>query len=795
MNFTATYRLQLTPDFGFDDAAELLPMLRRLGVSHLYLSPISEAVPGSRHGYDVVDHTRVRSEFGGTDGLDRLLDEAHDHGVGVVIDHVPNHVSVAQAELNMPWWETLRDGRDADAAKWFDIDWDAGNGKIIVPKLGSPLEDVLAAGDLAVGHGDRGPEITYGPLRFPLAPGTEELDVRDVVEQQHYRLAWWRDPARNVRRFFTIDDLVAVRVDEPDVADAVDTLPARLSSHPAFAGVRVDHVDGLAEPGAYLGQLRERIGDRWLLVEKILAAGETLANSWPVDGTTGYEHITVTEHTLLDPAAEAPLLGQWRDLAGDDSFDELEHHARREVLDGGLRPDLDRLVAAVPDVTDARSQFNVREAVTRSAIVETTLALDRYRTYLPGDPASAEVLADARRDALERVEDADVADEVERITDLIAEGGDVATRWQQLTGPVMAKGAEDRAFYRYFPLASLCEVGGRPGVFSTPVAAFHDHQRERQVDHATAMLADTTHDTKRSAGVRARSLALAAHADEWVGIVTDWLGQHGELVDDLDHSIVSLALQTAVTARPLTVERLHDYLVKAAREGDLITSWTEPDERLETALREVSQTLVAGISPEADSALAAFAATIEVEGATIGLRLLALQFTCPGVPDLYQGSPRSLLSLVDPDNRNEPDWDELLDLVDRVETSDTASASADGDTDLARTILTERILRLRRRRADAFGVDASYVELPVSGDGSEHVIAFARARGDEPLVVTIALRALATAPDPTGIHIELPDGSWRSLIHDDAQVIAGGVTRLADLVGQDGFVVLDRTDR
>ncbi|HSP30046.1 MAG TPA: alpha-amylase family glycosyl hydrolase, partial [Ilumatobacteraceae bacterium] len=322
----ASYRIQLTPTFGFAETVGLFDHLVSLGVSHLYLSPITEAVPGSLHGYDVIDHSRVRAEFGGEAGLTALLDSAEERGLGVVIDHVPNHMSVAEAHLNDRWWEMLRDGSSSAAADWFDVEWDAADGRVIVPKLGDPLDDVLAAGGLTIGEGDRGPELRYGPLRFPLAAGTEGLDVARAVERQHYRLQWWRDPARNVRRFFTIDDLVAVRAEGRDVAAAIDMIPARLVDHPAFAGVRVDHVDGLAQPGAYLAGLRERIGQqRWLLVEKILAPGETLPPSWPVDGTTGYEHLRASEHTFLDPAAEAPLDRLWIDLTGDErGFGEIE---------------------------------------------------------------------------------------------------------------------------------------------------------------------------------------------------------------------------------------------------------------------------------------------------------------------------------------------------------------------------------------------------------------------------------------------------------------------------------------
>ncbi len=398
----ASYRLQLTPTFGFEQALDLLDPIARLGISHLYLSPIAEAIPGSEHGYDVVDPRAVREEFGGETGFEALLDAAGERDLGVVVDHVPNHVSVARAELNPWWWATLRDGPESEAADWFDIDWEAAGGRVIVPKLGDPPDDVVAAGGFEVGEGDLGPELRYGPLRFPVAAGTAHLALPELLAAQHYALTWWRDPARNVRRFFTIDDLVAVCVEQENVRSVVDSLPARLTAHPAFDGVRVDHVDGLADPGRYLDRLRSAIGDRWLLVEKILGPGETLPAEWPVDGTTGYEHITTTQHLMLDDAARPVLDSFWAEVAAnanpptDPDFIDIEDNARREVLDGGLQPDLDRLVRAAmaevhpPGVDDGTHRVDD----VRKAIIELTVRLRRYRTYLPEDPNSEVVLSE-----------------------------------------------------------------------------------------------------------------------------------------------------------------------------------------------------------------------------------------------------------------------------------------------------------------------------------------------------------------------------------------------------------------
>ena len=792
----ASYRLQLTPEFGFDRVVELLGTIARLGVSHLYLSPIAEAVAGSSHGYDVVDHRVVRTEFGGDDGLTGLLDAAAAHGLGVVIDHVPNHVSVAQAELNPHWWAMLRDGPDSDAADWFDVDWDLTGGKVIVPKLGEPLDDLVAAGALAVVSDGASSELHYGPLRFPVAAGTEELPLAELVEQQHYRLAWWRDPERNVRRFFTIDDLVAVRVEDDRVRRIVDTLPQRLCDHPAFDGVRVDHVDGLADPLAYLEALRETIGDRWLLVEKILGPGEELPAEWPVDGTTGYEHITITEHTMLDERTSAPFDALWRTLTAQPDevgdFEELEDTARREVLDGGLRPDLDRLLRTTASHRETSPvDDRIDDDRLRAAIVETTVTLDRYRTYLPEDEASLDVL----RDVVERAgsHDPSLASTIHWFADLVRRSDAVRTRWQQLTGPAMAKGAEDRAFYRHQRLSSLCEVGGRPGIWSSDVAEFHRHQESVQANWPITMLTDTTHDTKRSSGVRARSLAVTTFGDDVIEVGAGWMGENTALVERIRSSDVWLAIQTALTAWPLDTERLHAYLVKSAREADRDTGWFDPDDDYESALYDLAERLVRDMS-DGSSSMAELGRRIAPVGAAIGLRLAALQLTCPGVPDLYQGAPAALFSLVDPDNRRPPDWERLADMIEHATPSDVLDAPGD-DPDPARVSLTSALLRLRADEADAFGPLAGYRPLPIDGPGSDGVIAFARTdSGGEDRVAVVVLRAALTVEDLDGTTIDLGPTDWYGAFGGPGSTAATGGTPVAEVVGWAGFAVLVRQD-
>ncbi len=794
----ASYRVQLTPSFGFAETIGILDHLGRLGVSHLYLSPVAEAVPGSLHGYDVIDHTVVRTDFGGESGLSGLLDAAGDRGIGVVIDHVPNHMSAAEAHLNPWWWQMLRDGPDSPAASWFDVDWAASGGCVLVPKLGDPLDEVLAAGGITIGDGDRGPEVRYGPLRFPLAPGTESLPVADALEQQHYRLIWWRDPQRNVRRFFTIDDLVAVRAEDPSVAELIDTIPTRLADHPAFAGVRVDHVDGLADPEAYLRGLRQRIGpDRWLLVEKILAPDETLAPSWPVDGTTGYEHIRAAEHAFLDPTAERPLTTLWTEITGDArSFAEIEDLARREVLDGGLRPDLDRLVRLVAGAGDDSPEAADAIERVRQALVELTIGVHRYRTYLPDDPASLVELDDAHRRALDAR--SDLADVIDDMVDQIRSRLEVATRWEQLTSPVMAKGAEDRAFYRYLRAPSLCEVGGSPGTFSLPVDEFHRENAQVQRLTPITMLAGTTHDTKRSEGVRARSLALAEIAEDWSAVVRRWIA--GRAANGLDAATVMLAMHTAVTAWPIDADRLGEYLVKSAREADEHTAWTDVDAAYEAALQSLAVELETELHDDpSDDGLGGIVNRVLRPGWATSLSLLAVRLTAPGVPDLYQGTASFTYSLVDPDNRVEPDWDERRTLVEAAEAVDGPTAWLGDDVEAAKAVVITRTLALRRRRAMAFGSAAGYLPLAVTGSGADRVLAFARTApgeaGEQPLVVTLVAMRSGGGPSWGDTGVELPAGSWRSVLVDNDEVVAGGETIA---VGRwlDSFpvAVLERTD-
>ncbi|SCD71835.1 (1-_4)-alpha-D-glucan 1-alpha-D-glucosylmutase [Streptomyces sp. TverLS-915] len=312
---TATYRLQLTPGRGFADAAELVPYLASLGVSHLHLSPVLEAVPGSAHGYDVTDPTRVREELGGRAGLLALAGTAREHGLGLVLDLVPNHMA-ASPRHTRALWHVLRDGPESPYARWFDLDWEGGGGRILLPVLGGRLADVQD--QLTVADG----ELRYHEHAFPLRAGTEHLPLDELLDAQWYRLAWWRlaRTELNYRRFFTISELIGVRQEDPEVFAATHGLVLDLMAAGAVQGLRIDHPDGLADPGGYLRHLGERAaeavpGGHWTVVEKILADGEALPEGWPVSGTTGYDALRHIDGVFTDPAGHGELLTRYRALA------------------------------------------------------------------------------------------------------------------------------------------------------------------------------------------------------------------------------------------------------------------------------------------------------------------------------------------------------------------------------------------------------------------------------------------------------------------------------------------------
>jgi (1->4)-alpha-D-glucan 1-alpha-D-glucosylmutase len=759
----STYRLQLHSEFRFDDARAVVDYLDELGITHLYLSPVVASVAGSRHGYDVVDPTRVDPELGGSEGLVRLAAAAHERGLGIVLDIVPNHLA---ATPDNPWWsEMLRDGPEAAHASGFDVDWSSG--RIILPVLDRPLDDAIATGAVTVGDG----AVHVGTLRLPVHGDDTTGDVRDVLDRQFYELADWREPRRNYRRFFDVDSLVGVRVEEPVVFEDRHALILDLVRTGVADGLRVDHVDGLRDPHGYLRRLRERAGsDVSIVVEKILTGDEQLRRDWPVEGTTGYDALTDLDDLLVEPAG-------WDKLAASNAaegippFEEIDRHAKRVVLTDLFTPELARLVRDHADL--------------EHAVVELTIALPVYRTYL--DDAGAH---DADRSVLQAAAGAAAGEvgEVGELIELLLSGTelDFAMRWQQLTVPVMAKGHEDTALYRHAVLVSRNDVGGDPGRHPDgALDRFHQHNVERSRDWPRTMVTTSTHDTKRSEDVRARIAVLS----ELAGDFEDGLVRLRRDVpmDALTAVEQRLIAQTLVGVFPATGppdadlrDRLHAYFEKALREAKLNTSWIHLDEQHEAMVRTVVDACLVDGGASLRAAFGDLIDRVAYHGALNSLTLTVLKLAGPGVADTYQGTELLDLSLVDPDNRRPVDYRGRRDALATLRETSLADLQHRWSDGRLKLLVLSRALRARREHPDLF-VGGDYVPIHAA---DERIVAFARHRGDD-WAVALASR-FTTRGAPRG-STALPPGAptrWRDAVTGSTIDASNGELSLTEALAE-----------
>lgn len=770
---TATFRLQLRAG-GVDlrRAAAALDYLAALGVSHLYLSPVLAATPGSAHGYDVIDPTRVDEALGGEAALRELADAAHARGLGLVLDVVPNHQAAHPA--NPAWWELLATGRNGPQADVFDVDWDpalpAAQGQVVLPVLGAPLGEVAAAGELAL---DGDALVAHGEHRVPLTRSAASVDPvgrsgwQELLAEQHHRLCHWRigDAVVNYRRFFAVDELAAIRVERPEIAEWAVGLIARLVVDGVADGVRVDHVDGLADPGGFCRWLRDAMGATgWLVVEKILAPDETLPPTWPVDGGTGYDFLADVLGLFVAPDAEPELTALAREVgAWPDDYEALAADAKREMVDTLLAAERDRVARALHRACGADfAAADVTPDQTRAMVREAVAALRVYRAYAtPGDPcppesaARVEAALDAARDQVPAVPVAAwrVLGACLRGERVDGDGAEVCIRGQQLAGAATAKGVEDTALYRQHRLVALAEVGVEPDRFGHGPAAFHDAQAERVRRQPGGMLTTSTHDTKRGEDVRLRIAALSEISDWWIEAQQRWHVTHAPLVAATDRgpapdpATQQLVYQTLVgvwapeparDVRDSLTERVTAYLTKAVREAGLRTSHTDPDHAYEAGTAAFVTTLLRDDDFVAD--LDAVAAPASEIAMTASLAQVVLRSTSPGIPDTYQGCEGWEDSLVDPDNRRPVDVHHAAAELAAADAADVGALLARrGDGRIKRRVLAE-CLRARRDRPACVGREAGYRPLEAHGPWAAHLVAFARIARDGGAIVTIAPR-------------------------------------------------------
>ena len=722
----STYRLQIRRAFDLDAAAEVTEYLRDLGADWAYLSPLLQATTGSDHGYDVVDPSRVDPARGGREGLDRFVAAARAAGLGILVDIVPNHMGVADPAQNPWWWDVLLRGRGSRYAEAFDIDWEYGDGRVRVPILGRELDDVIEAGELTADPAP-GPQTPFGHVRYfdhvlPLAEGTaperattDAASLRGILERQHWQPMFWRREASelNYRRFFAVTTLAGVRVEVPWVFDETHAEILRWVRDGLADGLRVDHPDGLLDPGGYLQRLAEATDGAYVLIEKILEHSgtdhpEALPAWWETDGTTGYDAMAEIDRVLIDPAGENALDRLDARLRADSGLElpvpyaDVIHGTKRMIADTIQVSEIRRLVRCLPETIEGADD----------ALAELLACFPVYRSYLPAgrenlDAAAAE--ASGRRPEL--------ADAIARLVAVLADPAlEVSQRFQQTTGPVMAKGVEDTAFYRQTRLGTLTEVGGDPGVFSLSVDGLHRAFAGRQAGWPHSMTSLSTHDTKRGEDVRARLSVLAELPERWSEALTRLRGIASTGHGPFD----SLLWQAIIGAWPATPERLHAYAEKAAREAAEATGWWDPDAAFEERMHD----LVDAAFGRATALVNDFVREIRPYGWSNSLSAKLLQLAGPGVPDVYQGSELWETSLVDPDNRRPVDFAARQALLAEIDAGfplgDLPPVDKSG---AAKLLVTSRALRLRRDRPGLF---TRYTPMTVVGEASAHAVAYDR---------------------------------------------------------------------
>jgi len=754
----ATYRLQLNRDFTFLDAKQLVPYLARLGVSHLYLSPIFKARPGSTHGYDAVDHNQLNPELGTRADFDVLRDAAAAEGLGFVLDFVPNHMGIGTAE-NVPWFDVLAHGRESKFAAWFDIDFDAG--PIRVPVLDRPLEQAVAEGIVRLDTSGAGPVVIAGDTPLPLRPGDEQVDadtnLLDLIGRQNWRLIHYSRAGDelNYRRFFAVSELAGIRIEDRAVFDATHALLAELVAEGGIDAVRIDHIDGLRDPKGYLDRLRSLLPDAvGIYVEKILAPGEDLPANWPVLGTTGYEFGANLTRLMVDPDSREKLDAVASRFGAEPMpFEVLGRDAKSEVMERLFAVELATLARHAEKAALGSKNFSDLSAAQLGRATAAFVAeLEVYRTYLTQG-------APSQPDERNRIETALTAARVRRhelypklfdfltacLVERSVEADEFIARLQQFSGPVMAKGVEDTALYRHLRMVALNEVGADPDRFSITEVEFHDANATRLVGHPDMLLATSTHDTKRGEDARMRIVALGDEVDAWDeavdGLDARLVAVGGAQVDPADRY---LFLQLTLAVWPFEgapaddlADRLCGAMEKSLREASLRTNWNFAVSAYEDKVSGMVRGALADAAFVAQ--FAELSDRIASRSARKVLAATALKLTVPGVPDIYRGAEGFEQSLVDPDNRREVDFGALMRVL------ETGSSGSDPRNVHAKLALTQTLLALRAEQPALFA-RGSYHPLTLGPDqiGFERVLEGKRLRvvasltGDPIVVVTSA---------------------------------------------------------
>lgn len=867
----ATYRLQLHRDFGFDDAAAVADYLHQLGVSHVYSSPYLQAAPGSKHGYDVVDHHRVNEELGGSDAHDRFSKKLGACGLGQVLDIVPNHMAIS-GRRNTYWWDVLENGPSSRYASYFDIEWEVPEEKLryksLVPILGDHYGRILHKGEIKIERKGSEFVLRYADHELPAAPRSlpgilkcaadrsgsdylafladsyfrlpaatatdkpslserhrdkeviagllgrlmsespfvaETVDacvaeinrnidaLHEFLEHQNFRLAYWRTAEQQLgyRRFFDVNTLVGLRMEREQVFADTHALILRWLREGVLDGVRVDHPDGLLDPKQYFERLRSQAPDAWILAEKILEPGEEFRADWPINGTTGYEYLNQAGGLFVDRNNQAAISQIYEEFTGQSTdYAAVCRDKKHRVLRDLLGSDVNRLTdlfAQICELHRDRRDYTRHDVI--RALRELVACFPVYRTYVV--PARGEMTAQDERYVNEAVEaakrnrpelDADLFDFIRDVLFLKVPGeleSQFVLRFQQFTGPAMAKGVEDTVFYCYNRMLSLNEVGGDPGRFGVTVQEYHDFCEEAQRSHPRTMLASSTHDTKRSEDVRARISLLSEIPTQWRQALERWSANNEKYKTNgcPDRNTEYFIYQTLIGVWPIENGRLLPYIEKACREAKQQTNWLAPNEEFEKATRAFLEAVL-----EDDAFLSDFRKFLKPlidPGRINSLAQTLLKLTSPGIPDIYQGTEVWDFSLVDPDNRRPVDYKRRRDLLAELPKLSAKQVLKRSEEGLPKLWTIYRTLRIRSKLADAFGENGCYKPLLASGKRADHVVAYMR--GDN-VAVAVPRLVFTLNDDWKDTTFELPSGDWKNEL--SAASVRGGLIRCKELFAQ-----------
>ena len=866
---TATYRLQLHADFGFDAAASIADYLHDLGISHVYSSPYLQAAPGSKHGYDVVDQHKVNDELGGAEAHERFSKRLGECHLGQVLDIVPNHMAIS-GRRNRYWWDVLENGPASRFSSYFDIDWQPHEeklrNKLLVPILGDHYGRVLTRGEIRMErHGGEfiikyfETELPASPRSLPsllsgaanrsgsdylafLADSLAELPwptganmarmaqrhrnrqvirgllerlfeevphiaeavdsvideankdpnrLDEILEQQNYRLAFWRTAEQDLgyRRFFDVNTLVALRVENPRVFADTHALIIRWLREGVLDGIRIDHPDGLRDPKCYFKRLRDEAPDVWIVAEKILEPGERFRSEWPIDGTTGYDYLNCAGGLFVDGRNAAALTAIYADFTGEPTdYIAVCRDKKHRVLRDLLGSDVNRLTTLFIDICEChrdRRDFTRQDVI--RALRELVACFPVYRTYVVTD--RNELSEDDERYLNEAIEqskqnrpeiDPDLFDFLRDVLLLRVRGAmesEFVMRFQQFTGPAMAKGVEDTAFYTYNRLVSLNEVGGDPGCFGVTPEAFHAYCAETQRSRPHTMLASSTHDTKRSEDVRARISLVSEIPDAWRDAVHRWSEMNAQYKSNgaPDRNTEYFLYQTMLGAWPIETDRLLPYIEKACREAKQQTSWLSPNKEFEDGTRNFIEAIYQDNRFREE--FEAFVSRLIEPGRINSLAQVLLKLTCPGVPDTYQGSELWDLSLVDPDNRRSVDYELRRRLLSQTQNLTVEQVCKRIDEGLPKIWTIWQTLRVRREQKAAF-TEGGYTPLYPSGDKADHVVAYMRG---EAVLVIVPRLVLTRGGDWGDTTLQIPKARWCDRLSN--RTFEGGLVLLANALG------------